>query len=381
MIDTGLLFMEQNKINDIVATRELCRINEEANHRDLSENQWYFTDLVENANVGIVVFDFLKEQIAAMNKIAKSYFCSGVKPKDYHTLYNLFLKPFHNQEMAYEQYLPRARQITYGSRTFGYTIHPMSGGYLGMFVLDITQKEHLKKLEKSREFIHELDAIFSGISETMQHPAKALQKELTDLRKDLNGFAAEEQKAKLDRALKHLRQIEKVVSAVAEFESFYPQNLHLVDLVVFMKKFIRMLQPLLKDREIELATVLPDRQALSLIDPELFKRALLNIFTNALEATAHSEHPQITVSVFQNNGRNLITIEDNGHGVPPLLSDKLFYPFYTSKIGALGLGMTATRKIITMLNGEITVKSIHKVGTVVEISLADEAVVAKKQLT
>ena len=373
--------MDRNKINEIDATRELCRINDATDRRELSEDQWHFTDLAENANVGIVVFDLLKEQIATMNKIAKTYFHSGVKPKDYRAMYNLFLEPLRNAEMEFEQYLPRARQIAYGSRIFGYTIHPMSGGYLGMFVLDITQKEHLKNLEKSREFIHELDAIFSGLNETMAHPVKALQKELTELRNEMNGSVKAEQKAKLDRALKHLQQIEKVVSAVAEFENFSPQNLQMVDLVAFMKKFMRLFQPLLQEREIELQTVFPDRQAHSLIDPELFKRALLNIFANALEAIEYNEQPLITVSVFQNNGRNYITIEDNGHGVPPLLRDKLFYPFYTSKIGSLGLGMTATRKIITILNGEISVKSIHKVGTAVEISLPDEAILAPKQLT
>jgi signal transduction histidine kinase len=64
-----------------------------------------------------------------------------------------------------------------------------------------------------------------------------------------------------------------------------------------------------------------------------------------------------------------LSISDNGKGIPAQDLDKLFEPFFTSKKGGTGLGLTATYNIISKHDGSIEVDSEPGVGTSFTISL------------
>ena len=65
----------------------------------------------------------------------------------------------------------------------------------------------------------------------------------------------------------------------------------------------------------------------------------------------------------------LITIIDNGTGISPDLRMNLFKPFYTSREGALGIGLTLAGHLIKKYDGVIKINSLHGQGTVARITL------------
>lgn len=364
--------MSTSRAKEIAENEKIKRLQVLETAEKMARNHWYFNDLVEHINVGIVVFDLLKERIVAMNKTAEGYFRNTVKPKDFYTLYNIFFRNNQDSQLNINWYIPRAQVLTYGSRTFGYTIHPMQGGYMGLFVQDITQKERQKALEDAREFVEVVDSVFEGVRDAIDSPTESLKTTLQSLRDQLLKDEDSAKLAQMDRALAKVEQLESLLQSMKDVQSFEPVKIECVDLVLFVKRFAKLLKPYLDRREVKLQTVFPDDEVLCAIDPEMFKRALLNVLANAIDAIENNAAPQITITVFQNNDRIHLTVEDNGIGVPSLLQDKLFYPFYTSKLEATGLGLTTTRKIITLHNGDISVKSIRGVGTVLEIILPVE---------
>jgi signal transduction histidine kinase len=66
-----------------------------------------------------------------------------------------------------------------------------------------------------------------------------------------------------------------------------------------------------------------------------------------------------------------IAISDNGKGIPSQDLNKLFEPFFTSKKGGTGLGLTATYNIITRHDGSIKVHSEVGNGTTFYINLPE----------
>ena len=98
---------------------------------------------------------------------------------------------------------------------------------------------------------------------------------------------------------------------------------------------------------------------------------LTNIMENA--ALAIQERGQqkgiIRVETKQENESVIVTVSDNGVGIRPERRKKVFQPFYTTREGALGMGLTVTQNLVEKYGGSIAMNSMHHRGTVVRVTL------------
>ena len=93
----------------------------------------------------------------------------------------------------------------------------------------------------------------------------------------------------------------------------------------------------------------------------LLGQVLTNLINNAAQAlsSAETENPTIEVIASDIGGQLILTIKDNGPGIPPELKDKVFEPFFTTKkIGeGTGLGLSVVFNIVKKLNGDLFCES------------------------
>jgi len=87
-------------------------------------------------------------------------------------------------------------------------------------------------------------------------------------------------------------------------------------------------------------------------DPDLLGQALLNLLRNAVEAIPAGAAGEICVAIERRAGRIVITVADNGGGIPPDVRRRLFEPFFTTKAIGTGLGLATTKKLIASLDGD-----------------------------
>ena len=113
----------------------------------------------------------------------------------------------------------------------------------------------------------------------------------------------------------------------------------------------------------------PDSLVEGYWDAEKLKIALVNIITNAIEAMADVENPELTITITKEDETPVIFIKDNGKGMDEETQKSLFDPFFTGRKGGLGLGMTATFNIVNMHEGFIRVKSEVEKGTEFKVML------------
>lgn len=104
------------------------------------------------------------------------------------------------------------------------------------------------------------------------------------------------------------------------------------------------------------------------VDVDKVKIALLNVVLNAVEAMDSGEGV-LTLTTENRNGKCVITISDNGHGMDKDALEKIFEPYYTGKSKGNGLGLTNTQNIILTHRGTIDVESELGKGTTVVITL------------
>ena len=106
-----------------------------------------------------------------------------------------------------------------------------------------------------------------------------------------------------------------------------------------------------------------------LLDPDRFQRVLQNLVTNAREALAKQERARITVDVQIKDNRCLVTVRDNGPGIPREIRDTLFEPFVShGKSGGTGLGLAIARSVVEAHQGSVAYRTSSK-GTVFTIQL------------
>jgi len=104
------------------------------------------------------------------------------------------------------------------------------------------------------------------------------------------------------------------------------------------------------------------------VDQEQLEQALLNLLNNALYAVAGQAEARISLRAWQQSGRVHLRVEDNGCGMTPEQLEKIFVPFFTTKRGGNGIGMSIVRQIVHLNGGRIEVQSNPGKGTSVLLS-------------
>jgi len=104
-----------------------------------------------------------------------------------------------------------------------------------------------------------------------------------------------------------------------------------------------------------------------LISDSAFRRAILNIYLNAIDAMESGG--TLNIRCRKSGADLLLTIEDTGEGMHRNTIDRIFEPFVTSKSNGTGLGLSLARNIIENADGKIYVKSELGVGTAFSIKL------------
>jgi two-component system NtrC family sensor kinase len=112
-----------------------------------------------------------------------------------------------------------------------------------------------------------------------------------------------------------------------------------------------------------------------LCDPSQIQQVVLNLVLNAAEATQSKgvdKRPgRVSVTTFIADGMEMLTVADNGEGIPPENLAKIFDPFFTTKSEGkgVGLGLAVSYGIIQAHGGDIEVKSAAGAGATFTVSL------------
>ena len=97
-------------------------------------------------------------------------------------------------------------------------------------------------------------------------------------------------------------------------------------------------------------------------DKDLIELVFINLIKNSIEAQAN----EIYIDVIQSNNHIKIELQDNGSGIDDSIINKVFLPFYSTKEGGSGIGLSLARQIIFAHNGNMEILNSEK-GTTVKL--------------
>ena len=136
------------------------------------------------------------------------------------------------------------------------------------------------------------------------------------------------------------------------------------DLVTELVGFLR---PVADHQGVMLAADLDPALPLLAFDRTMLRQALLNLVKNGLEALSHGG--RIAVRTRCDGDGALISVADNGPGIPPEVASRLFEPFVTTKPRGTGLGLSIARQVAREHGGELLLATEPGAGAAFSLRL------------
>jgi signal transduction histidine kinase len=230
-------------------------------------------------------------------------------------------------------------------------------------LLTLHDVESVREIESDLELSRRLAAIgrlTAGVGHEVKNPINAIVVHLELMRNKLGDSD--------HRAMRHLEVIEseiqrldRVVQTLVDFSRPVELQLKEQDLRRVVSAVLMLASAELETRDVHVESDLPDRPVMARVDSDLLKQALLNVVLNGAQAMA--EGGKLKVRLAEDGRMALLSIHDQGSGIPDDVRDKIFDLYFTTKKDGSGIGLAMTYRIVELHNGSIEVKSDATHGT------------------
>ncbi len=170
---------------------------------------------------------------------------------------------------------------------------------------------------------------------------------------------------KIQNTVKALQVIEERSSGLMQFVQNYRKftklpepQIQSVDLSELVEKMLITMAAFEGFEKLSVHKVLPHEFPFN-TDGSLLSQVILNILKNALESLIQSQvdKPVIRIKLTQINQSARLEISNNGPPIPAELKGQIFVPFFTTKEGGSGIGLSLSKQILLQMNGDILLQS------------------------
>lgn len=252
-------------------------------------------------------------------------------------------------------------------------------GYVGMATDITTQKQVELLLQQSLEREQELNKLKSKFVTTASHEFRTPLATIQSSVELVKLYLTQPQETSQPIIQRHLANIENQILNVSDMLSDMlnvarieagkiEYNPHQADVVELIDNVICMHYSDRKDQRTVLVTVNGQPQ-LVYLDTKLMTHVLVNLLSNAFKFSA--QNPELLVSF--DPDQLLLTVVDNGIGIPASEQDQLFNTFFrASNAGTIqgsGLGLVIARQFVDLHGGSLTIGSEENQGTRCTIKL------------
>jgi len=179
----------------------------------------------------------------------------------------------------------------------------------------------------------------------------------------------------LSQVINETSRVGHIVSDLLAFSRRGKPQRAPADLNKIVRMTLSLVQHKLKLSNVEVETDLREGLPPVLCDQSQIQQVVLNLVLNAAEATqskgVDKRQGRVSIATYMNDGMEILTVADNGEGIPPENLARIFDPFFTTKSEGkgVGLGLAVSYGIIQAHGGDIEVKSAAGAGATFTVSL------------
>lgn len=229
------------------------------------------------------------------------------------------------------------------------------GDVLGTIVLmeDISKSQLLNEYLRRAEKIASTAELAAGIAHEINNPLGIVLNYTNIIRRkalvNKNGLE------KVGIIESELLRIKEIIASLLSFSRIENSEMSPVDIDEVLHEVIILINHKIREKEIGLSWASGMARPIVRGNANKLKQVFLNILLNAIEAVPRKGRIEIRVGIDAVRAMTEIRFSDNGCGIPDEIKDRIFDPFFSTKLESknTGLGLSISQHIIETHNGVI----------------------------
>jgi signal transduction histidine kinase len=202
----------------------------------------------------------------------------------------------------------------------------------------------------------ELSAI---LAHEIKNPMNSIIINLEVLKTTLSSTQATPLPIKISKSLTaietEVQRLNKVIKGFLEFANPSLTSKTKFKLTPLLHEIAGLIEPELDQKKMTLNLALGEDSPVIFGNPDQIKQALFNVALNALQSSF--DGGSITITSRTQANRSVVSIKDNGSGIPRGIQDKIFTPYFTTKAKGSGIGLSIVNRVIREHDGDIRLES------------------------
>ena len=235
-------------------------------------------------------------------------------------------------------------------------------------VKDFTPNELNRRLE---EQYTEIARLAGGLAHEVKNPLSTIRLNMGLLEEDVEELEDTPQRRRVLKRIETVKRetlrLEDLLNEFLNFTRAHNLELTAADANHELKEILDFFRPQATNANVEILEYFANDLPTIRIDKRSFDRAILNLLLNALQAIKGKEDDnskgEILVRTRPCGSEVAIDLIDSGSGMSDETLQKIFEPFFSTKIGGTGLGLPTVRKVVEGHGGRIAIQSEIGRGT------------------
>jgi nitrogen fixation/metabolism regulation signal transduction histidine kinase len=212
--------------------------------------------------------------------------------------------------------------------------------------------------EMARQIAHEIKNPLTPMKLSMQYLQKAMGKEKEDVQQLTNNVV----KTMVEQ-IDHLSQIAGEFNQFANIEH---SNKQLIDLNEVLRSVIYLFET---DSSLDIQYTLYKEVIRIEADKSHINRIFTNLIKNAIQAVPEDRKASIRITQVLHGNEIIVSVRDNGSGIPEEFQKNIFMPNFTTKTSGTGLGLAMCKRMVEHAGGQIRFETDNVSGTIFYVSL------------
>jgi PAS domain S-box-containing protein len=230
-------------------------------------------------------------------------------------------------------------------------------------LLTLRDAESVHRIEDEIELSRRLSAIgrlTSGVAHEVKNPINAIVVHLEVLRQKMKETDPDTRRH-VDVISSEIQRLDRVVQTLVDFTRPVELRLSEMDLRKVVEDVVVLASPAAEKHNVLIEReAAPDALPVR-IDVDLVKQAVLNIVLNGVQAMPNGGTLRLTVK--REGEGALISVRDQGAGIPDNIRDKIFNLYFTTKSGGSGIGLAMAYRVVQLHHGSVEFSTIIDHGT------------------
>jgi two-component system, NtrC family, nitrogen regulation sensor histidine kinase GlnL len=236
--------------------------------------------------------------------------------------------------------------------------HPQEVEFVLVFE-DMTIYQRLATELRRAERLTGLGELSAGVAHEIRNPLAGISM-ITQLLGDKLGDEDKDLKGYVDRILGETERLNRIVQSLLEFSRPSEPMMTVFNLYEEMGSVLDLVRSMAEKKKVSLELPEDGQEIKVWADRGQLQQVFLNLLRNAVEACDEGQRVGLRLergTVGRGRMRVLATVWDTGPGVPPEFEERLFNPFFTTKVEGTGLGLAICLKIVQEHGGSIRYQS------------------------